>query len=123
PEDRPDASRSILVQTKADLDPPPRACDIAVSSVTGAGLAELVSLLSERAARLLPVEGETAINTRHRAALAEAMGWLGEAEATDDLLIVAESLRQARVALDRITGRAGVEDMLDALFGRFCIGK
>ena len=26
-------------------------------------------------------------------------------------------------ALDRITGKAGVEDMLDALFGRFCIGK
>jgi len=29
----------------------------------------------------------------------------------------------ARQALDRITGRAGVEDMLGALFGRFCIGK
>jgi tRNA modification GTPase len=29
----------------------------------------------------------------------------------------------ARLALDRVTGRAGVEDMLDALFGRFCIGK
>ena len=29
----------------------------------------------------------------------------------------------ARTALDRVTGRAGVEDMLDALFGRFCIGK
>ena len=26
-------------------------------------------------------------------------------------------------ALDRITGRAGVEDMLDALFGAFCVGK
>jgi tRNA modification GTPase len=39
------------------------------------------------------------------------------------MLIAAECLRQARVALDRITGRAGVEDMLDTLFGRFCIGK
>ena len=29
----------------------------------------------------------------------------------------------ARVAFDRITGRAGVEDLLDALFGRFCLGK
>ena len=40
-----------------------------------------------------------------------------------DPLIAAESLRQALRALDRVTGRAGVEDMLDALFGRFCIGK
>ena len=56
-------------------------------------------------------------------ALQEAARALGEAGVARDLLIVAESLRRARVALDRITGRAGVEDMLDALFGRFCIGK
>jgi tRNA modification GTPase len=39
------------------------------------------------------------------------------------MLIAAEALRHARVSLDRVTGRAGVEDMLDALFGRFCVGK
>jgi tRNA modification GTPase len=39
------------------------------------------------------------------------------------MLLAAEALRQARLELDRITGRGGVEDMLDALFGRFCIGK
>jgi len=39
------------------------------------------------------------------------------------VVIVAESLRQARAAFDRLTGRAGVEDLLDALFGRFCLGK
>ena len=36
---------------------------------------------------------------------------------------LAESLRLARAGLDALTGRAGTEDMLDALFGRFCIGK
>lgn len=123
PEDCPQTERAILVRTKADLDPPPRAHDIAVSAVTGKGLAELAALLIARASALLPAEGETALNARHRAALAEAADWLSEAERADDLLIAAESLRQARAALDRITGRAGVEDMLDALFGRFCIGK
>jgi tRNA modification GTPase len=39
------------------------------------------------------------------------------------MLITSELLRQARTELDRITGHAGVEDMLDSLFGRFCIGK
>jgi tRNA modification GTPase len=35
----------------------------------------------------------------------------------------AEYLRQARGAFDRLTGRAGVEDLLDSVFGRFCLGK
>jgi tRNA modification GTPase len=53
--------------------------------------------------------------------LAEVVQALGTP--ADDLLIAAEALRLARQSLDRITGRAGVEDMLDALFGSFCIGK
>jgi tRNA modification GTPase len=48
---------------------------------------------------------------------------LEDANGTQDLILCAESLRRARTALDRVTGRGGVEDMLDALFGRFCIGK
>ena len=40
-----------------------------------------------------------------------------------ELVLIAEHLRLARVAFDRLTGRAGVEDVLDALFGRFCLGK
>ena len=40
-----------------------------------------------------------------------------------DLLLVGEGLRTARVAFDKLLGRSGVEDMLDALFSRFCIGK
>ena len=38
-------------------------------------------------------------------------------------ILVAEELRAARTALDTISGRSGVEDLLDALFGRFCLGK
>ena len=34
-----------------------------------------------------------------------------------------EELRLARRAFDALLGRASTEDMLDALFGRFCIGK
>ena len=43
--------------------------------------------------------------------------------AIGDPVLVAEELRIARAAFDRLTGRAGVEDLLDALFGRFCLGK
>ena len=48
---------------------------------------------------------------------------LRSAGAETDPLLVAEALRQARLAFDRLVGRASTEDVLDALFGRFCIGK
>lgn len=40
-----------------------------------------------------------------------------------DIVLGAEELRQAANALGRITGRIDVENVLDALFGQFCIGK
>jgi tRNA modification GTPase len=116
-------ARALLVHAKADLRPAGPGADIAVSAKTGQGMDDLIRLLVERAASLLPAEGEVAVNRRHRALLAEAATAIRDAEVASDPLIAAEALRRARQQLDRITGRAGVEDMLDALFGRFCIGK
>ena len=53
----------------------------------------------------------------------EAADALDAAFTTGDVVIAAEALRQARASFDRLTGRAGMEDVLDALFGRFCLGK
>jgi tRNA modification GTPase len=121
PNESPDGA--IRVHAKADLGPPPPDANLSVSVVTGAGLAELSRDMVQRSAALLPREGEVALNARHRAALQDVCAALAEAEGAGDLLIAAESLRHARAALDRVTGRAGVEEMLDSLFGRFCIGK
>jgi tRNA modification GTPase len=123
PEDCPDVSRAILVQPKADLENDTRLADIAVSAKTGAGMDDLVRLLLERSKALLPQEGEVALNARHSAILRGCLGSLEAAAAAQDPLIASEELRMARSSLDRITGRAGVEEMLDALFGNFCIGK
>jgi tRNA modification GTPase len=123
PDEKPDPARAILVHPKVDLIPAAAGFDIAVSAVTGEGLERLVELLVERAQSLLPAAGEVATNARHRAALADCLQALQEGGNFADPILAAESLRQARSALDRVTGRAGVEDMLDALFGRFCIGK
>jgi tRNA modification GTPase len=125
PADCPDRARSIVIQPKADLDLRPLLpdADLRVSAETGEGMNELVTLLIARSRRLLPKEGEVATNKRHRDSLRECLASLREAQLANDLLIASECLRQARAALDRITGRAGVEHMLDTLFGRFCIGK
>ena len=114
---------AIRVHSKADLGGEAGAAHVSVSATTGAGLAALTRLLIQRSAALLPAQGEVALNARHRAALEAAQAALGEAVTTPDPIVTAEALRRARVELDRISGRGGVEDMLDALFGRFCIGK
>ena len=97
--------------------------DIAVSARTGEGVDQLMRLLVERARTLLPREGEIALSRRQRDLLALCHAQLVEADEERDPLLLAEALRSALAALDRLTGRAGTEQMLDALFGRFCIGK
>jgi tRNA modification GTPase len=121
-EDAPAGDHVLLIEPKADVQPP-RGSGLAVSARTGAGIGALLDALISRARNLLPGEVEVSANARQRAELALAREHLQAAGAAGDLLIVAEELRQARLAFDRVTGRAGVENMLDALFGRFCIGK
>jgi tRNA modification GTPase len=124
PADAPDPQRAIRIQSKCDLessaDP---GADVRVSAVTGEGIEVLVATMMKRSLALLPAEGEVAANARQREAIANAAVHLRDCAGTNDMLIAAEGLRHARLELDRVTGRAGVEDMLDALFGRFCIGK
>nr|WP_215350020.1 tRNA uridine-5-carboxymethylaminomethyl(34) synthesis GTPase MnmE [Sphingopyxis soli] len=133
PKDVPEHPRAILIAAQADrwrgdaaAEADAARCDLTLSAATGEGMDRLHAYIVEMARTLLPREGETALRQRQRAALAEAKQWLaiepGTREA-GDLILIAERLRLAAAALDRITGRAGVEDMLDALFGRFCIGK
>jgi tRNA modification GTPase len=114
---------AIEVQPRSD-DPQAirkRRPDHVVSSVTGAGLTGLIDDLVARASALLPKAGTAAVTARQARLLAEAAEAL--AEPVGDLLVLAESLRAARLAFDRLLGCVGVEDMLDALFARFCIGK
>jgi tRNA modification GTPase len=94
-----------------------------LSARTGQGVDRLVEMLVHTARQMLPRPGEAAINNRQHALLAEARVSLDGINSDLDLLVAAERLRAARVAFDRLIGRATTEDMLDALFGRFCIGK
>ena len=96
---------------------------LAISSVTGAGIALLLAQISQQAAALLPGEDAIALNRRQAAHLAEAQEAFVRAAAADDVVTVAEDLRLARSAFDRLTGRASIENVLDALFSRFCLGK
>ena len=66
-----------------------------------------------------------ATRARHRAALRACAESIAAALGDDGrgLELRAEDLRRAGDALGRVTGRIGVEDMLDVVFRDFCIGK
>lgn len=117
---------AILVRPKADLlddggDMPDQG-GISVSAYTGYGIQDLRALIVSRGTSLLPHEGEIALTLRQRQALADCLAALSNHEASD-VVLVAESLRGARASLDRLTGEAGIEPLLEAIFSRFCIGK
>jgi tRNA modification GTPase len=123
--DAPTHPALIGVHAKADLPDRGEASEgaLAVSSVTGEGLSALLAEIEARARTVLPAQDAIALNRRQAGHVREAAEALGSVPETDDLVLIAEYLRQARAAFDRLTGRAGVEDVLDALFGRFCLGK
>ncbi|HEX6071899.1 MAG TPA: GTPase, partial [Sphingomicrobium sp.] len=125
PDDAPDHPRLVRVHSKADLPGrrAPPAGSLAVSARTGMGLGALSEKIAELAKTLLPAGDAIALNRRQAEHVEEAARALEGASAATDLVLVAEELRQARLAFDRLTGRAGVEDVLDALFSRFCLGK
>ena len=111
------------VETKCDLGIPGKSAPRArVSAATGKGLAALKTALVEAAFSAMPAPGEAALNARQFRLLSEAHAALAGGEECNPL-ILAEKFRLARLAFDRLVGRASTEDMLDALFGRFCIGK
>lgn len=122
---RPDERHVIQVRSKADLEllADGETQVTHVSGKTGLGVDRLVKAVIQRARLLLPAEHEYAINTRQRASIQQCREHLAKVSETRDMLIQAEHLRLARMELDRVTGRAGVEDMLDKLFASFCIGK
>ena len=123
PDAAPTRTGVIAILAKADLFPVFNDRRLAVSAMTGEGITALIEVIAAAAKAVLPPPDAIALNARQRTCLSGLVTETRAAATTDDLILSAEHLRRARLALDRLTGRAGVEDMLDALFGTFCIGK
>jgi tRNA modification GTPase len=96
------------------------------SSTTGAGVHRLVNALCGFAERLFTPEPALVTRERQRAHLKETLLELERArgaaqEGREE--IMAEHLRLATRALGKLLGRIDVENVLDAIFRDFCIGK
>jgi tRNA modification GTPase len=127
----------------AGPDGKPRPAFMGISAQTGAGVQALLARLGATVAALVgdvPTVNDPSLlavqaravapppltRARHREALTECLAAIDRAlaqgaDAPGELL--AEDVRLAARALGRITGRVGVEDLLDVIFRDFCIGK
>ena len=119
----PDGAWEIEAQVDREGHRPKSAPRHRLSAISGEGMDALRADLVALASKAMPAPGEAALNQRQRRLLAGARALVSEAACHIDPLLAAEALRQARVAFDTLLGRTTTEDMLDALFGRFCIGK
>lgn len=121
-------TRIIRVRTKIDLDSDAQRdrVDVAISTVTGEGVEQLLHLLlmdlrdaQERNSLAIPSR------IRHVSLLQETVQALRGAlkGPHTDLVLRAEYLRLASHRLGRITGQVDTEGLLDIIFSSFCIGK
>jgi tRNA modification GTPase len=135
----------ITVATKADLvsdgDEKTRdtadTADIAVSAHTGQGLRALLALVEQRLSQhlsqrhggsALPLDAPGLTRARHHAAVAGAIAELRAFRVAwhEDMVpasVAAIHVRAAADALGELIGVVRVDDVLDAVFRRFCVGK
>jgi tRNA modification GTPase len=117
---------ALLIANKIDLLPAQanNPAGLGLSVRTGAGMEALIARLGQEIERrYAPGAAPLVTRARHRAALEDCGAALARVEGASLPELAAEDLRAAAAALGRITGRVGVEDMLDRLFAEFCIGK
>lgn len=98
-----------------------------ISGKTGKGVAELLRDIGLRLSSRAAAAG-LATRERHRMAMERALLAIAAAESHAAAGIVrydlaAEELRTAVRALESLVGRIDVENLLDEIFSRFCLGK
>lgn len=117
---------SIPVWSKADLFLAPAGV-IAISSNDSDSISALVSIIRKRALSVVGDGSEGLLaRIRHREALENALAGLQRFVGlcrTDQLELAAEECRLVNSCLGRLSGAYETEDLLGAIFARFCIGK
>lgn len=133
------AGRTILVRTKADrsadagsgagMEEDVVPCVVRVSSLDGSGVAELRRLLLDAAYSGVRAEEEAPLVTRRRhvraleSARTEVDAFLAARASGLPPEIASTHLQEATLRLEELLGVVTTEDLLDAVFNGFCIGK
>ncbi|MCL2468637.1 MAG: tRNA uridine-5-carboxymethylaminomethyl(34) synthesis GTPase MnmE [Alphaproteobacteria bacterium] len=95
-----------------------------IAAKTGEGLEHLTqTIINKIETAYAPTQNPTLTRARHRYALEKTLAYLKAAQTATQDELTAEELRLALRSLSQITGHVDVEDLLDIIFGSFCIGK
>ena len=127
---KPNPESDLVVVNKIDLLPMASKKEetLAISLKDEIGLDKLLSGLKKIVSKSMASQ-EPAVITRirHREALQSCLNSIKSAKTAlflgEEPEIVAEELRAATKSLGRVVGAVDVEDLLDVVFGDFCIGK
>ncbi|MEQ1615737.1 MAG: tRNA uridine-5-carboxymethylaminomethyl(34) synthesis GTPase MnmE [Hyphomicrobiaceae bacterium] len=120
---------TVVVRSKADLDPQRTRStgSLWLSTLTGEGVDDLIREIVDRARLKIGIDDAEPAPTqsRHHGHLDRARQHLQAFVdgSPTELELRAEDLRLAATELGRLTGRIDPEEVLGAIFGRFCIGK
>ena len=127
---KPNPECDLVVLNKIDLLPRDLKKEetLAISLKDEIGLDKLLNRLKKIASkRMVGEEPPVITRTRHREALQSCLNSIKSAKTAllsdEEPEIVAEELRAATKSLGRVVGAVDVEDLLDVVFGDFCIGK
>ena len=127
---KPNPECDLVVLNKIDLLPRnfKKEQTLAISLKDEIGLDKLLNGLKKIVSKnMVGQEPPVITRTRHREALQSCLNSIKSAKTAllsgEEPEIVAEELRAATKSLGRVVGAVDVEDLLDVVFGDFCIGK
>lgn len=129
--------RLIVIRNKIDLGDAGWTCPaevyqtVSVSLNSEKGRDDVLAVLRQFLLEKLQLNSppHAVISERHRSLLERAGAHLEEAEnllqhdPEENMVLAAEELREALDSIGKITGQIYTEEMLDHIFGQFCIGK
>ena len=116
----------ITVFNKTDIIKPHGTYDIAISAKTGEGIERLKKLISSAAIGESSLDKTYIVEERHFEALNRACASVDGAIMNIDSLtpdLIAVDLKEAWSALGEITGETANEQIINAVFAKFCVGK
>jgi tRNA modification GTPase len=127
----PPATAALVILSKADLKTnipihTRNENTLKVSAKTGLGMTDLIRTLEDKVReKSSHTEHAAVVRSRHKTAVNESIRMLNDSlfYPLEHIELAAEAVRGAATSIGRVTGRIDVEDLLDKIFGEFCIGK
>ena len=115
---------TIVVMNKIDLLSDQKNEFLSISLTNNINTSQLLKKLEEKILEILPTQNSPLITQeRYRNALKNSVANLENFSLTKNIELAAEDLRMTAREIGKITGKVDIENILDVIFSRFCIGK